>query len=485
MIELSHKQKENIGLQYVLDLLEPASAYGRRLLKDLRPFAPGGEDALRAELDNIEKALQVRPALEQQFRKLERALMQVKDIKKSLERIGQGVLDEIDLFEIKRYLLLLAEIAPLFGEIDAAARFHDIVFKETDGALELLDPEKSRVPTFHISVRYSAELAAIRKEKKEVEQRLRVERDADTCAGLKQRRGELAAREQREEEAVRARLTEQLLPYQEALLYNTDTIARLDLTIQKAVLAAGRCTKPEIGGDAVVLQEMLNPHIASLLEKEGRAFTPVTLTMPLGTTVITGANMGGKSVALKTAGLNVALAHYGFYVFAKEMSTPLFDRMFLVSEDLEAVDRGLSSFGGEIVRLNEITEAVKEDFCFVLLDEFARGTNPDEGAAIAHAVAAYFNSRHAVTAMTTHYDGVSDAAAAHYQVMGLAHVDMAALRAEIEAASPAQRVGMIGQHMDYGLYRVEGKRQVSRDAINICHLLKCDKEIANLVEDYY
>lgn len=485
MIELNHKQKENIGLQYVLDLMAPCSAYGQEALRKLRPYSRAQKDELQCELDNVEKAIVSRQKQEADYVRLEQVLRQVKNITKTIQSIEDGMLGEVDLFELKRYLLQLADIVPLYDAVNESAQYNDIAFADTSAALEILDPEKNRVASFHISNRYSEELTRIRREKKLTEEALRKEADKKQKEILMARRSELVTQEQREEEAVRRSLAGQLLPYKELMLQNARAIARLDIVMQKAVLAKRmQCCKPEIG-TKILMKEMYNPRIAAILEKEGRSFTPVSIELDTGTTVITGANMGGKSVALKTIALNVALVQYGFYAFADRAETPLFDAMYIVSEDLEAVDRGLSTFGGEIVRLNEITASLKTKFPIILLDEFARGTNPDEGAAIARAVAEYLNSREAVTVMTTHYDGVADVARAHYQVAGLSGADMGKLKAELESASRADRVSVIARHMDYGLFPVEGSRRVSRDAISICHLLKCDKEILNLVENNY
>lgn len=61
---------------------------------------------------------------------------------------------------------------------------------------------------------------------------------------------------------------------------------------------------------------MINPQTADALHSSGRKFTPVSIELLSGSTVITGANMGGKSVAVKTLALNVLLALCGFPVFA-------------------------------------------------------------------------------------------------------------------------------------------------------------------------
>ena len=65
----------------------------------------------------------------------------------------------------------------------------------------------------------------------------------------------------------------------------------------------------------------------------------------------------------------------------------------MVSEELQSVKQGLSSFGAEIVQMQNVVEHIEKEFCFVVLDEFSRGTNPHEGAALVRAVTKYLNTR--------------------------------------------------------------------------------------------
>lgn len=94
--------------------------------------------------------------------------------------------------------------------------------------------------------------------------------------------------------------------------------------------------------------------MAQALGEKGLEFTPVDLELERGATVVTGANMGGKSVSLKTITLNLLLMHTGFFVFAKGMTAPLFHSVGLIGADGQSVERGLSSFGAEVKELDEV-----------------------------------------------------------------------------------------------------------------------------------
>ena len=119
-----------------------------------------------------------------------------------------------------------------------------------------------------------------------------------------------------------------------------------------------------------------------------------------------------------------------------------------------------------------------------LLDEFANGTNPDEGAVIVQAVTKYLNEVNAISLLTTHYDKVAENAAAHYQIIGLRDVDPEKIRMEL-AVTNEDGVAVIARHMNYGLYRVEGRSDCPRDALNICRMLSLKPEILEKIEQSY
>ena len=269
------------------------------------------------------------------------------------------------------------------------------------------------------------------------------------------------------------------------LLSDAETAGRLDFIIQKALFAVRYGgVKPELTEKDLELEDMINPEICDLLEQQGRRFVPVSISLTPGATVITGANMGGKSVAMKTVALNVLLLQAGFLVCAKKARMPLFHSVKMLFDDLQSIQSGLSGFGSEIVQFQKALSEVEQGYSLFLLDEFARGTNPDEGAVIVQAVTRYLNGVDAISLLTTHYDKVAEYARTHYQIIGLRDVDPEQIRREL-AATNEDGVAVIARHMNYGLYRVEGKSDCPRDALNICRMLSLKPEILKMVEESY
>ena len=244
----------------------------------------------------------------------------------------------------------------------------------------------------------------------------------------------------------------------------------------------GSIPKVYANGQRVLLNEMINPQTADALHSSGRKFTPVSIELLSGSTVITGANMGGKSVAVKTLALNVLLALCGFPVFCREAELPHFAGIHLLCEDMEDSLGGLSSFGGEMIHFDGILSEIKtESTALVLLDEFARGTNPHEGAALVRAAVKYFNNRRGCFALiTTHFDDVACCAPMHYQVIGLKNVEPAVLDAAL-AGNDASRASVLPKLMDYGLYRVASDVNPPRDALAICRAMRVSDEFMRCV----
>ena len=298
-------------------------------------------------------------------------------------------------------------------------------------------------------------------------------------------RTRLCAEEDREETKVRRAMGAALAPLADGLLEDAETLGRLDFIIQKALFAVRYGgILPEITDGELELTDMVNPELCDLLEQKGRRFVPVSIALTRGATVITGANMGGKSVAMKTVALNVLLLQAGFLVCAKRARMPLFHSVKMLFDDLQSIQSGLSGFGSEIVEFQKALSEVEEGYSLFLLDEFARGTNPDEGARIVQAVTRYLNDVDAISLLTTHYDKVAEFAHAHYQIIGLRDVDPEEIRREL-AASGEDGVAVIARHMNYGLYRVEGASDCPRDALNICRMLSLKPEILEKIQQAY
>jgi len=155
---------------------------------------------------------------------------------------------------------------------------------------------------------------------------------------------------------------------------------------------------------------LLIPAVRRRLDEtaDGRDPVPVDVVLipPTRVLVITGPNTGGKTVALKTAGLLSLMAQAGLLIPAAAGSqVPVFRSVFADIGDEQSIAANLSTFSAHIGNVVSMDRALAQP-ALVLLDEAGAGTDPNEGGALAMAIIEHFRLRGAMIVATTHYDAL-------------------------------------------------------------------------------
>ncbi len=202
-------------------------------------------------------------------------------------------------------------------------------------------------------------------------------------------------------------LTEKLQTIRGPLLAAAGTIAELDGIFARARFARDfDAATPEFStANELRLEGTRHPVLEDKLRKENRAIVPMTLTLggEERVLVISGPNTGGKTVALKTAGMAALCAQSGIPVAAQRAVLPIFDRVLVDIGDEQSIAADLSTFSAHMLNLNAMLEEATPR-SLVLVDEMGTGTAPEEGAALAVALLDEFCAKNCIVLATTHHD---------------------------------------------------------------------------------
>lgn len=220
----------------------------------------------------------------------------------------------------------------------------------------------------------------------------------------------LKGKEEREIARILFALTEELREQLPAIEAAVEAVAELDFIKAKVEFARKfKAIVPEISDDDTLdLDEARHPLLEENLRDSGNAVVPVSfkLTTEKGVMIISGANAGGKTVVLKTAGLLGMMAVSGLPVPARAARIPFYKSILADIGDNQSLSANLSTFSSHI---SNIAGMMKDCAApsLVLLDEVGTGTDPDEGSALGVAIVDYFRrSCGAQVIASTHYRGL-------------------------------------------------------------------------------
>ena len=423
----------------MLDQLELQSGYARRWFLD----AP-----LMTDAEEIATAYDVLHRFNDFVAQVDKTyidtllfkLQGLKDIRTTIKNLhNQAVLDDIELFEIKHLAILATDVAGLMKQhgMEGVVDIPDL-----NEVITILDPDGMKIATFYIYDSYCAQLKDLRNQMRQ----------------NPEHQDDLLLQASELEEGVRKDLSRQLHPFAAAIGQAQLALAQIDVNMAKAMQMRqmGLCF-PTVSNDGTSHYEaMFHPQVKAALAPRGRDFQPVDIAFGHNPTLITGANMGGKTVVLKTLTLCQYLFQFAFGIPAASARIAVKDEIYFCIGDEQSVEKGLSSFAAEMKNIDAVIKASRENReLLALIDEPARTTNPTEGAALVSALLQVLADKDMSLVMTTHYD------------------------IEPGNARCLKVKGFVNGEMDYQLVEVQDG-EVPHEALNIAQSLGIDSEWINM-----
>lgn len=508
-----------LGFEWLRTEVAPISSYGDRLFIELRPFVSGEESSAQERAATI---ADLAIGLDgDRIDAIRAVLGDAPDVNAALARASMdGVLDDSNFLELNRFCAAIERIDALTAHVGPQPISNAAVC-----ALRAALSGGSRDETgFYLADSFDGELANARarlareqaeldaSRGRETERALRalgrdgleadefivmrsdirsplpagvrVVREAPTyllCA-LEYGEASLAALARRDaaaqavadaEERVRERLSTLVRERVPELDATARALGRLDVLLAAARFAQRHhCVPASLTAEPVLAFERARfLPLEAELTLAGRPFVPLDLELR-DAAVLTGPNMGGKSVSLKTCGFVALCAAFGLPVPAARARCALFDQIAWLGLGREAQIEGLlSSFAREVLELKSILERAAPQL-LILVDEFARTTTPHEGKALVVALLERLRRRGAVGMLATHLGGIAAAAGVrHFAVRGLRSIPRSAAAKDVDEALAA-----LAGAMDYTIGEVTAEESPRADAVALTALLGLDEE---------
>lgn len=426
------------GIRYMFDSLNIYSGYSRLLLLQSH-FMQNREEIENyyALLKEFALAFSSQDGDRVAKEKLQHLFCDLKDIGGSLERLLSGaVLDDIELFEVKALAMLSEDIRYILEH----KNIKGIVLPEMKSVISILDPDGLMIRSFYVYDSYSVELANVRS----------LMKHSDNVI-------ELEIKEKEIEYDIRKQISYKLRHNAEKLINAMRMMGKIEILLAKSeqIFTLNLCF-PSCTNDGTTLYKgLFHPLI-----KEKGYFMPIDISFAEKPVIITGANMGGKTVTLMMCALTQYLFQFGFGIPALSADIDIKQNVYVSMGDGQNISGGYSSFAAEILSVNAIIKGAEiGEHLLALIDEPARTTNPVEGSALVEGLLERILGYDISTIISTHYN---------------------------VKAQDAERLrvrGFIEGKMDYRLVEVNSA-EVPHEAVKIARSLGVDEKWLEATEKY-
>jgi len=533
---LNEEISQSIGFKELWDKIEPVSELGYKAKKKFKPYLRNEKKQLKAELEKLETVIKIINKKNENFYRLKNLLKEVKDIYGIINqsRIKSTVLDDIDIFEVKKFIIKSKKIKNIIDLMNLNRLFESEI-KVFSELLTYLSLGQDKKESFYLANEYDKDLSIIRNKRQSLEKKLIQEKNKlsseiekkcgrpfsiddeinvskndqdiidfltkskkvslisenfaaltfklienEKISDLKAQIIKIKKEEEIVKNKIRKKITNRINNNSLDLMENLKQIAYLDFILARAEFSLEISgVKPELSQEQIFkMKKGRHILIENELEKKGMDFTPVDLEIRKGVTLITGANMGGKTVSLKMLALLTAMAQHALFVPAAGFQFNLRNYIYF-SLSSDNIKSGLSKFGTEINNLKAVIKNA-DNYGLILIDEIAHGTNPAEGYAIAYGIINKLDNMNSISIITTHYQRLAEKLdVIHFQVKGLDKN----LLSRYEKRIKQNGIDLLNKCMDYRLEKVEKGSDFPQDAIQIAEILGFDAGILKIAKE--
>ncbi|MEA3342064.1 MAG: endonuclease MutS2, partial [Chloroflexota bacterium] len=292
----------------------------------------------------------------------------------------------------------------------------------------------------------------------------------------------LQIEEQQEIKRILFHLSDLVAAHITEIKQTVKALAELDLAFAKAKYAdAIDAAVPELLPDQPTIRFIAARH--PLLDP--RTVVPIDVVLDAEThvLVITGPNTGGKTVSLKTVGLLTLMAQAGLHIPAESGSAfSPFEAVYADIGDEQSIEQNLSTFSSHLTNIISFLDRA-DARSLVLLDELGAGTDPAEGAALAHSLLEHFRLRGTTTFVATHYpelksyaqltSGVCNASVEFdSETLSPTYKLTIGLPGRSNAFAIAQRLGLPGEIVEAARERISPDDLRTEDMLTDIHSLR-------------
>ncbi|MDR1726104.1 MAG: hypothetical protein LBR28_06925 [Bacteroidales bacterium] len=441
--------KENDGLKLLVENLSLNTSLGReKLMKTQFSIDKKWISQQFANTNCVLEYLKNHKNQQYFYTELDNLLSATADITKIVNLLKtKNTLDDISLFEVKSFALNCKKIHALIQDISCIS----LQLPNLGYVISLLDPEGLETYQFYVFSAYDKTLAELRKD---LDDSVEYTEKYNLCLEIESR--------------IRTELSNDLCRYVNQLEIAMDIIAELDLNFAKARLYLNwNLKQPEIIQDENRLEfhSLIYPPLSEKLKEKGKYFQPIDIVLQDKPVLLTGANMAGKTILLKSLAFAQFCFQFGFFVAAENAKMCLMEGILISIGDNQNEEEGLSSFAAEILNVNTFIKLAKTGKRYlILVDELARTTNPYEGKELVRGFINVLATLNSVSLITTHYT-VENTDAKRLRVKGFSNKNIL----------PPITISDIAENMDYSLIE-DDNFKVPTEAIHLAQLLAIDED---------